>query len=801
MRRRKIFRLRISLATLPMRTFIPKNISLIGYSAGQYGFPLQEALVIASLASEWHDEAGTAVDGRHLKHSGETHATSTPKRQDTYLTGTSGRTGFAFTNVSGIWRDDFFQPTYHTQCLGVPDGGPSTVSTSVNEVVSTSTVGYYMEHAEIWLQWGQPPVSSSGTDYSHDRANRYTYVHLAYQSPDNQDYRVAFLYGTPIRLDVTYDGGNTWALGVAVLKDLGNFEKVLQNSGYQISLRVIPSIGNQIIGVEINDGHMLTHQPDKAQIQPPKNITLYQDSDPLLPRNGKIRVVHRNSTLKFAYFPYRFQAVSVTKSPYNASTLLADPSGAFLQVNSLGQVNSQASQNNSAQLNLGADGKISWQMTSSNPDSGDGQGSTTPAALNDVSIVVPAKWSNAPAGTPPGFADAVAQLDSYYVEEVQDWNDVTRTLTTDATITVENYDGRWDGTFGNLAVNVTASNDNGNSYFQRLQGLVDADHAGIQFDRADPNRTMTLHCCDKRIMLKRALGERRIFDGWCIFSAIRYLCCKGGQNDAFLQTIPLYVPPGATQDAPYGPAGYDCPYYSLPRGTGLKPFFEYSPETPIWDILQAMCLFLNSSIDQQGNRATWYMGFTTDGQFHFEPVELYALPLAMSYSTTDHDGLGLIQDKLTVINDVGDLRSSIDFVGLDANSYELLFEHRELPWQVQLVKGYREPWIERSAAFCSADYIKAAADEAAAQCSRPRQRVLFTAPFIPWINAGALISVTDDSIEGGTGLYSIERLVSRYGVNKQSGKQDCVQIILARSIASLGGPQTALPTTGTSTSA
>ena len=299
----------------------------------------------------------------------------------------------------------------------------------------------------------------------------------------------------------------------------------------------------------------------------------------------------------------------------------------------------------------------------------------------------PAIWSDAPAGTPPNFATPVAQLDSFYVEEVQVWNDISRTLITDCTLTVENYDGRWDGLFGNLAVNVTGSNDGGASYFQRLQGLVDADHGGIQFDRRDPIRELTLRCTDKRIMLKRALGERRIFDGWAYPSIVRYLAAKGGINDAFLTSIPTYVPPGATQQAPYGPAGYDCTYYSLPRGTGLKPFFEYAPDTPIWDILQAMCLFLNSTVDASGNRATWYMGFTGDGQFHFEPVELYNLPISMNYSTVDPTGLGLIQDRLQIINDVGDLRSSLDFVGLDANSYELIFEHRELSWQVQLAKG------------------------------------------------------------------------------------------------------------------
>ena len=98
---------------------------------------------------------------------------------------------------------------------------PSTSSSDVNEVVSTSVTGYYPEHAEIWLECGEPPVSTDGTDYSHDRSKRYTYVHLAYQSTDNQDYRVRFEYGQPIALDVTYDAGTSWSYGSSCVERFG----------------------------------------------------------------------------------------------------------------------------------------------------------------------------------------------------------------------------------------------------------------------------------------------------------------------------------------------------------------------------------------------------------------------------------------------------------------------------------------------------------------------------------------------------------------------------------------------------
>ena len=560
-----------------MRLFEPDNISEVAYMPAQYGWLLQEPIVLTSLASEMHDEAGTSVDGRYQKHLGETHATSVLKRQDTYLSGTAGRSGFAFMAVQGAWKDDYVHPTYHTYCLGVGDGSPSTSNSAVYEVVSVSAPDTDMEHAEMWLEWSDPPVSTDGTDYSHDRGKRYTYVHLAYQSPDRQDYRIAFEYGQPIRLDVSYDAGATWLLGVAVLKDCGNFERFLEANGKQIRLRITPSLGYQILGVEVGDGHMLTHQPDKTLISPPKNITPYQDSDHLLPRNGKIRVLHRNSTLKFAYFPSRFQDLAITKSAINLGDKVKDSSGAFLTVNSLGS--QSAAQTTTGQVNA-TGGKLSWNARGTLPDAGDGLGSKQPAAFNDVSIVVPAKWGAAPEGTPPDVGRQIARLDSYWVEEIQDWNDTTRTLTTSATLRVENGDGRWDGLFGDLALNIQATNGDG-TFYQRLQGVVDAKRNGITFDRRDPVREMILRATDKSLMLLRALGERRIFDGWCIWSVVRYLAEKGGIHPAFLATIPLYVPPGATVDAPYGQAGYDCPVLQPAARNGAAHQFRVSPGQPL----------------------------------------------------------------------------------------------------------------------------------------------------------------------------------------------------------------------------
>ena len=363
-----------------------------------------------------------------------------------------------------------------------------------------------------------------------------------------------------------------------MLRDLGNFERYLAANNNEILIRITPSVGNDIIGVEIGDGHMLTHKPDKTLLNPPKKITSFQDSDHLLPRNGKVRVVHRNGTLRFAYFPSRFQDIVVQKSVVDYGDKIKDASGAFLQVNGLLPPDPDQNQTNTGVVK--ADGsKLSWQMTSTinvaSSNAFDGLGSPAPARLTDISLVVPAKWDTIIPGQPSDFDRAITHLQAYMVDEIEVWDDVTRTARSQAVITADNHDGQWYGLFGNLAVAIQASNGGG-AYFSRMQGIVDASAGGIEFGRADPYRTLTLRCGDKSRMMMRALDEERIFDGWCIFSVVRYLCEKGNIHPTFLTSIPIYIPPGATKDAPYGPAGYDCPYYCLPRGTGLQPFMRFS---------------------------------------------------------------------------------------------------------------------------------------------------------------------------------------------------------------------------------
>jgi len=85
--------------------------------------------------------------------------------------------------------------------------------------------------------------------------------------------------------------------------------------------------------------------------------------------------------------------------------------------------------------------------------------------------------------------------------------------------------------------------------------------------------------------LSKPLGQPIVFDGWCIKNAIQFvaeLCGITGYSSE-------YIPPGGTEDAPYGAAGYDCPYLVLGRGTPLRPRYLFPAEMTGYNALQ--CLY------------------------------------------------------------------------------------------------------------------------------------------------------------------------------------------------------------------
>ena len=96
--------------------------------------------------------------------------------------------------------------------------------------------------------------------------------------------------------------------------------------------------------------------------------------------------------------------------------------------------------------------------------------------------------------------------------------------------------------------------------------------------------------------LQRPIGFECCFDGWAKCSAERFLYESAGFWPIEYQHIPLYVPPGATANAPYGPAGFDCPYIILAKGTPLEPSWRIPAEKTFEEIL---CLLNDSCMNSE----------------------------------------------------------------------------------------------------------------------------------------------------------------------------------------------------------
>ena len=743
----------------------PLAIAAIAPIPQTRGFCEAPPIVWSSLAEQWKNESGTAISGaRYAKQHGEVQGAETPKPQDTYAVGTAQMTGRAFKIVKGQWSS-LFHKTHHCYGMLYDNGAPSTGPTDTAEIVSNDTRDD-IEHAQFVINRGEPPVVSSGSqDDTRKAANNYLYLHLAYQSSDNMDYRLYMPYGQPPRLDITYDGGNTWDMGVGAPSDLAALQKYSANNP-ELTITIRTSGNYKVLSVEIGDGNYIVHTPDKTRCNPPKNITSFQDSDRLLPRNGKIRLVSRNAWVAFWYLPLRYDNITVSKSPRDFGVIHPNAQNAYVISNGLTTPNPAQTENVSIQT----DGrKHSYSITTTMPDAGDGRGSSDPARLGGADFCIDAVWDTKVPGAPDGGLDGILYLKGQHVIESEVFDDVTRIASTTGVLRCDNHFGDYTGSYGNVALDLSASR--GGPFFRRMFGMAGCGPQGIKFSRKDPNRLMELPFCDFSAMMQVALNDDLVADQWCLFGLVWYLCQKANIHPYWLQYIPYYRP---------GKAGYDCPYPILASGSGNHPKYHYGAEMSCWSILAQLVLDQSIIDPISGLPVPFYMGFDFNGFFHFEPVALYRNALTITYSDYDATGWGSIYD-IEVYNSVQDMRTELNFQGLDAETYELLYYHLPLPPWVAVAKGYRDTWTERNARFASLEYLMYVAQVAAIQASIPQQTVVLKVPFRPHVHAGDLCVISERYALGRTGVFSIKSLRNVWGINLD-GTQDSYSIVVARAI-------------------
>jgi hypothetical protein len=738
-----------------MPTYPPAHVlATIGNADEQYGVIVAPGFAWVTRADQVNDTDSVIEEGRFFEPLGEVWSNGNVKRQDTYLSGSAGRTGKAFTaSGGGSFKDDHEEKQYNTYCILQQDGNATSGSEGVLTAVDTTE---QIEHCEILLERGYPPIHSSINTYT--KANTYAYIELAADSPDKLNYRLAIEYGQSVALDRTEDGGTTWQR-VKQCRELGNVERYLRSHDNLLRIRIQPDYDEGIMIVEIGDGHYLTDSRPLKSTEP---------LSAALPSTGKVVVRLKNAWSSFAYYPLRYDDPTVKRSE-RAIDLRLDTSRAIIAAN--GSRQSNEGQSLSGQLTASRRGKLGWEATAARADAGDGEGSKLPSKFSDITIIVPAEYSFDLSSTLFNVP-ALQRLDTQFVDELEVWDDVTRTRYHSAMLACDNTLNQYSGAYGRVALDLKVNV--GSGFWQRMRGYAGDGEKGIEFLRQNPISSMFLPASDKSIAMMTPLLDECDFDGWHWTSFVHFLCSeKGGIHRRFMRHVPVYVPPGGTYERPYGPAGKDAQGYILGKGLGSQALHHYEPSDIPWYMLQELALRMSETDPYTGLQAPYMMGLDPWGEMHFEPI-FYSqrFPVA-TYSEEDRwgDTLPILAEDggLQVFNSVQQMRTDLHFQTIDNRTGELLYVYLPMPNWVKRAVGFNFGWLERDAKFGNEEGLLYAALSGAYQATRPTQSVRFMSFYRPEIFAGQTIRVVARNPLGGAANFVILSIRSRYGMAGLTG--------------------------------
>jgi len=698
-----------------MTMFInPIARAFVGGMPTYRGWQVAPPLAWHTVAMAFHAESGSEHNGR-IENDETLRGIGTPILQDSYFSDAShivlpGYTysGTTWSVVSGTWRDDLVDSKANKTGLISHDSG---VNSQISVIQTTAALP---ANCQLVLGRGWTPPSPDPTQYS---ATNY-YTKLRIPLTGRTQYQVVIAYGEPFSLEYTEDGGATWKR-VHTPKASVRSEDQLRELSYRLVFTVKIDKVKGVFEVEIEGFGTLRHSPKVKTA-----ITQTTES-------VKISLTAKNGWASLQYFPMRHASLTASKSSLK---IPGDVQGRqpFLVLNAL---NGQSrDQTNTATFST--DGRaISYNATASLPDAGGGTGSAEPPVIADATLVLPAVWSNNVDGRPDY---RFAQLPLCEVVEQHVFDPTARVRTSGAMLTCHNHDLSLKEFVGNLACDVDLSN--GGQFVRRITGIS----RNPTFLSSGYNVKTRFSVTDHSLILMEPIGQEVVLDGWEYGSVVRYICEVCGLHPRWIAPqLPLYIPPGATAAAPYGPASYDCPYPTLPRGTGLNARHKYLPSQSGWSILQELVADRAVYNPMTLGWDAFWMGFDPIGLFHFEPYRALFEPIKRVYSDKDASGQGQCIGQIEWSVSTDDLRTHIHLQGIDAFTNELLVAHREMaPW-VKALSGFPRKMIERSPRFTSEEQMEGVLNGMTFPASLPDLTGHFTAPFHPDVFPMDVVRVYD----------------------------------------------------------
>lgn len=726
-----------------------------------------------TVASEWDRESGTSVDGRYKAHH-DGAVTGRAKRkngQNTFTSDTSGVNGTAFTVTAGTVKGGLLNPDTDTTGLWNTDYSQEWRIDSVKTFAT-------LPAADTLLKMSLLPSDSDNLRY----LPTVVYVEYGSNSANGSGYRVVFPYNAPPRLEYKNPTGGNY-LPIATWNNVGNIDQYLQGNHQQVNIRWEPDYNTGTMYVEVGDGGFMRHSP--VGILAPGEKTL-------LPQGGMISAGGFGRIVGFWFQPLVYQPVTVRKAGVNLTPPNGLPPTSAPYAVGNGLTRTTPAQSNLVSVNWesGNPYALEWQALASNPDDGSGEGSSDPPKLTDVTIIIPETWTQViDNGSPVIIWPSWTALQTMRISEHCMMDDTTREMSYTASVTLNNFNMAYSGAIGTAAINIAASIDGGSTLWQRCRGYGGMGQPGVLFTRDDPMMTMRIDVYDRSAGLKVSAGYERLYDGWCLFSAVRFEARIGNVHPDFLQNIPYW---------PDGPADDTCPYPILARGTGLSPKYRFGPESTPHSVIQMLAQDAGMPIST-GVSLPYYFGFDPYGNFHFEPYDPWNFQNTAVFTTTPQPGCIVITGPLVLSNSSADMRSEVNFQGIDAWTGQLMQAHLQTSTVTRNTIGVRNVWLERNARYSSQDFLWAIAQTGAGVASLPTIRAEFDCPYTPYLFAGQTCLIYESRLLGGYSRFVINEVSGDLGLASLSGEghQVATMHVIARNIEAYPGAGVATPGTGT----
>lgn len=669
--------------------------------------------------------------------------------QDTYISGTAGRTGRAFTVVQGTAKDDVKSIITDKYKILFPD---STFG-ATHELLDVNAVTRIM-HTRVIIGKGPPPPGGAST-----AANTYFILELS--ENDSPNYRIIGEYGQPFRIE--YRGPQTGGLWYPyiVCSDVPDTETYFEAHNRELVINIKPDISRGTVCFQIgNHPVWYKHGPERPIVIDNPNAV------PVILGREKYRFIAKNGWASLETYPLRHSNPTIKAGKKQFAPGHTGIANAQVVPNLLGDQSDN--QTFSKSVTQDADGFIQFDVNMQRPDAGEGYGSLDPPRFSDALLIVPGLYSIA--SFTNNIPDPYLRVVAY--KGMQVWDDVMRLGYTNGKLWVNNKDGYYYGMGGsNYAVNIITTN--GHVTHQQMRGIMGHGPEGIHFSERGSELLVQANVSDRHWVVQDCqLDYELVLDGFHLFSAVHELLKAGNISPLWLQFIPHYGYP------PYNLTGI---HPILGKGTGTNPKYRFLPGTsPLSAILE---LIQDEGIIDftTGASIPYMLSFDVNGFPHLEAYNPKTLfPKAHFSTVPTWDFAQAIHGELSVYTSVEDIRTAVTVQGLDAFTNELLQDQRELWWNYSIV-GYRKAVLERGARYASQAFVKKIGDILSYVASLPSEIYRFMTIHNPHIFAGDVINITDYFILNGTVTANIlqkEVIVA----HNQNGVMDCYDIITARNI-------------------